>query len=79
MATADLITSFLSNEMSPEREREFLLSVAASDTLRLELKSHMLLDRILLGQAQRARVPDGVRATIFAAAGVGTAAATTSG
>lgn len=69
MATADLISSFLSNEMSPDRERQFLLSVAASDSLRLELKSHMVLDRVLLGRAQRARVPDAVRQAIFTEAG----------
>jgi hypothetical protein len=72
MATADLITDFLGNEMSPERERQFLLSVAASDALRLELKSHLMVDRILVDRVQTARVPETVRSTIFAAAGVAT-------
>lgn len=70
MATADLITDFLSNDMSPERERQFLLSVAASDALRLELKSHLMVDRILVDRVQTARVPETVRSTIFAAAGI---------
>ncbi|MBC8145933.1 MAG: hypothetical protein H7X80_10135 [bacterium] len=73
MATADLITAYLSNEMSPERERQFLLSVAASDALRLELKSHLMLDRMMGQRAQSARVPDAVRMAIFAQAGVSTA------
>jgi hypothetical protein len=72
MATADLITAFLSNEMSPERERQFLLSVAASDALRLELKSHLMVDRILNERVQHARVPEGVRSMIFAQAGIAT-------
>jgi hypothetical protein len=70
MTTADLITSFLDNEMSPNQEREFLLSVAASDSLRLELKSHVMLDRIFTQQAQRTQVPDAIRSTILAQAGV---------
>lgn len=72
MPTADLITDFLGNEMSPERERQFLLSVAASDALRLELKSHLMVDRILGERVQSAHVPETVRSTIFAAAGVST-------
>lgn len=75
MATADLITAFLSNEMSPDRERQFLLSVAASDALRLELKSHLMLDRMMGERAQNARVPDAVRMAIFAQAGIATASA----
>ena len=72
MPTADLITDFLGNEMSPERERQFLLSVAASDALRLELKSHLMVDRILVDRVQSARVSETVRSTIFTAAGVST-------
>jgi hypothetical protein len=68
MNTADLITAFLSNEMNPAQEREFLLSVAASDTQRLALKSHVMLDRVLAQQVQRASVPDSVRGVIFSAA-----------
>jgi hypothetical protein len=73
MATADLITSFLNNEMHPDQEREFLLSVAASDSMRLELKSHVMLDRILDSQARRAMVSSDVRSLIFAEAGLVTA------
>jgi hypothetical protein len=68
MNTADLITAFLSNEMNPAQEREFLLSVAASDSQRLALKSHVMLDRVLAQQVQRASVPDSVRGVIFSAA-----------
>src|SRR5688500_6017425 len=78
MATADLITAYLSNEMSPERERQFLLSVAASDSLRLELKSHLMLDRMMGQRVQSARVPDAVRMAIFAQAGIATATAPSS-
>jgi hypothetical protein len=65
MRTADQITSFLNNEMTASQEREFLLSVAASDSLRLALKSHVMLDRIFTGQLERVHVPDAVRETIF--------------
>ncbi len=66
MKTADLITSFLSNEMTADQERQFLLSVAASDSMRLSLKSHVMLDRIAANQLQRAEVPVSVREAIFA-------------
>jgi|GEM_PF-2898744 len=66
MKTGDLITSYLDNEMSPEQEREFLLSVAASDSLRLALKSHVMLDRIVTRQAQQVQVPGAIRDNIFA-------------
>src|SRR6188768_2079197 len=79
MATADLITAFLSNEMSPDRERQFLLSVAASDSLRLELKSHLMIDRMMGERVQSAHVPDAVRMTIFAQAGIATATAPSTG
>jgi len=65
MKTADLITSYLSNEMNPEQERQFLLSVAASDSLRLALKSHVMLDKIVTNQIQHAHVPETVRSAIF--------------
>lgn len=65
MQTADLITSFLSNEMSAEQERQFLLSVAASDSLRLGLKSHVMVDKIFQKQLAEATVPGDVRAKIF--------------
>jgi|GEM_PF-3054897 len=73
MKTADLITSFLENELTPEQERQFLLSVAASDSLRLSLKSHVMLDRISADQLHRAHVPVGVREAIFAQAAVAVA------
>ncbi|MBS1911475.1 MAG: hypothetical protein JST22_05780 [Bacteroidetes bacterium] len=66
MKTADLITSYLNNEMSPDQERQFLISVASSDSLRLALKSHVMLDRIIIGQVQHTHVPEAVRSTIFA-------------
>ena len=56
MNTADLITSFFNNEMSPDQERQFLLSVASSDSLRLGLKSHVMLDKILQEQSNQSRV-----------------------
>lgn len=68
MKTADLISSYLNNEMTPEQERRFLLSVAASDSLRLSLKSHFMLDRIVVTQALDAHVPDRVRENILAQA-----------
>lgn len=68
MNTADLITSFFNNELSPDQERQFLLSVAASDSMRLGLKSHVMLDRIFTGQAQSVYVPETVKSAIFAEA-----------
>ncbi len=68
MNTADLISSYLNNEMTPDQERQFLLSVAASDQLRLALKSHVMLDRVILRQAQDTHVPHGIRSAILAEA-----------
>lgn len=68
MKTADLITSYVNNEMTPEQERQFLLSVAASDSLRLSLKSHFMLDRIVSTQAQGVHVPEHIRTSILAQA-----------
>jgi hypothetical protein len=79
MQTADLITAFLSNEMTAEQERQFLLSVAASDSLRLGLKSHVMVDRIFQKQLAEASVPADVKAKIFTAmaASIGPVAAQT--
>ncbi|MEP7219758.1 MAG: hypothetical protein ABI876_12630 [Bacteroidota bacterium] len=52
--------------MNPEQERQFLLSVAASDSLRLALKSHVMLDQIVTRQAQQVSVPNALRENIFA-------------
>ncbi|MCE2502819.1 MAG: hypothetical protein J4G05_01990 [Chlorobi bacterium] len=74
MNTADLITSFFNNEMSPDQERQFLLSVASSDSLRLGLKSHVMLDKILNEQADKTRVSSGVRTSVMKEAALVTAA-----
>lgn len=68
MNTADIISLYLNNEMTPDQERQFLLSVAASDQLRLALKSHVMLDHVILRQAQELQVPFGVRSAILAEA-----------
>ncbi|MBL7989131.1 MAG: hypothetical protein JNJ94_13790 [Chlorobi bacterium] len=68
MNTADIITSFFNNELSAEQERQFLLSVAASDSMRLGLKSHVMLDKILADNASDLHISDSVRNTIFAEA-----------
>lgn len=70
MNTADLITSFFNNEMSPDQERQFLLSVASSDSMRLGLKSHVMLDKILQEQSNQSRVPVEVRMNILKQAAV---------
>lgn len=68
MNTADIITSFFNNELTAEQERQFLLSVAASDSMRLGLKSHVMLDKILADNASDLHITDSVRNTIFAEA-----------
>lgn len=68
MNTADIITSFFNNELTAEQERQFLLSVAASDSMRLGLKSHVMLDKILADNASDLHISDSVRSTIFAEA-----------
>lgn len=75
MNTADLITAFFNNEMSPDQERQFLLSVASSDSMRLGLKSHVMLDKLLQEQADLTTVPPMVRTTILREAAVIAAAA----
>lgn len=65
MNSADLITSFFNNELSPEQERQFLLTVASSDSMRLGLKSHVMLDRILQEENQEMAVAPTTRRTIL--------------
>lgn len=65
MNSADLITSFFNNELSPEQERQFLLTVASSDSMRLGLKSHVMLDRILQEENQEMAVAPMTRRTIL--------------
>ena len=65
MNTADLITSFFNNELSPDQERQFLLSVASSDSLRLGLKSHVMLDKILSEEVGNSRISPNVRAKVM--------------
>ena len=75
MNTADLITSFFNNELSPDQERQFLLSVASSDSLRLGLKSHVMLDKILNEEAGKARVSQTIRLSVMKEAAAVAAAA----
>ena len=75
MNTVDLITSFFNNELSPDQERQFLLSVASSDSLRLGLKSHVMLDRILHEEADKSRVSQSIRANVMKEAAIVAAAA----
>lgn len=77
MNTADLITSFFNNELSPDQERQFLLSVASSDSLRLGLKSHVMLDKILNEELTKSRVPSNIRLNVMKEAAVVAAAAGT--
>lgn len=70
MNSADIITSFFNNELSPDQEREFLLTVAASDSMRLGLKSHVMLDKILQEENQEMLVSPGVRRSIMREAAV---------
>lgn len=74
MNTADLITAFFNNEMSPDQERQFLVSVASSDSLRLGMKSHVMLDKILNEQTDFAKAPLNVRTTIMREAAIVAAA-----
>ncbi len=74
MNTADLITAFFNNEMSPDQERQFLVSVASSDSLRLGVKSHVMLDKILNEQTDFAKAPLNVRTTIMREAAIVAAA-----
>ncbi len=65
MHSADIISSFFNNELSPEQERQFLLSVASSDSLRLGLKSHVMLDKMLVEDTRTANPSTEVRRTIL--------------
>ena len=77
MNTADLITSFFNNELSPDQERQFLLSVASSDSLRLGLKSHVMLDKILHEELTKSRVPSSIRVNVMKEAAIIAAASST--
>ena len=70
MNSADLITSFFNNELSPDQEREFLVSVASSDAMRLGLKSHVMLDKILIEENQNVEISPAVRRSILKEAAV---------
>lgn len=70
MNSADILTSFFNNELSPEQERQFLLSVASSDAMRLDLKSHVMLDKMLGEDSRAANVSPEVRKTILKQAAV---------
>ncbi len=75
MNSADLITSFFNNELSPDQERQFLVSVASSDSMRLGLKSHVMLDKILIEENQQVEISPAIRRSILKEAAVVAAAA----
>lgn len=63
--TTDRIYSFFNNEMTVEQEREFLISVASSDSLRREVKSHVKIERYLNNELNNTIVPEHIRQNIF--------------
>jgi len=69
MTTYDPINAYLSNEMTPDQERQFLISVASSDNLRRALKSEVMIERIITRDEREMAVPHTLRAAILAEAG----------
>lgn len=74
MNTHDPINAYLSNEMTPDQERQFLISVAASDSLRRALKSEVMIERIITREEREMAVPHTLRSAILAEAGLAAAA-----
>lgn len=76
MTTHDPINAYLSNEMTPDQERQFLISVASSDSLRRALKSEVMIERMITREEREMTVPHTLRSAILAEAGVIAAAPT---
>jgi len=75
MTHDERISSFVDNELSSEQEQEFLISLAASDTLRRSFRSELVLKKVLHRDEAMITPPREMRAAIMATLGLGLAGA----
>src|SRR4051812_25431404 len=74
MTHDERISSYIDNELTPEMEQEFLISLAASDGLRRSFRSELVLQKVLHRDEAVTAPPREMRAAIFATVGLGAAA-----
>jgi negative regulator of sigma E activity len=67
----DKISSYIENELTAEGEQEFLISLAASETLRRSFRSELTIKNILRQDDQMMTPPRDMRKQVFAAIGMG--------
>ena len=71
MTHDERISSYIDNELSPEQEQEFLISLAASDGLRKSFRSELVMKNVM--HKSEANPPRRMRGAVFAAVGIGAA------
>jgi hypothetical protein len=70
----DKISSYIENELTAEGEQEFLISLAASETLRRSFRSELVMKNILRQDDHMTSPPSEMRSNVFTAIGLTTAA-----
>src|SRR6266545_3399134 len=71
MTHDERISSYIDNELSPEQEQEFLISLAASDGLRKSFRSELVMKNVM--HRTEPMPPRRMRGAVFAAVGIGAA------
>ncbi len=71
----DKISSYIENELTAEGEQEFLISLAASETLRRSFRSELTMKKILRQDDQMLSPPRDMRSHVFSAIGIGAVSA----
>jgi negative regulator of sigma E activity len=75
MTNDERISAYIDNELTGEQEQELLISLAASDTLRKSFRSELVLKKVVRTDERAVNPPRQLRAAVFAAVGIGAAAA----
>ncbi len=75
----DKISSYIENELTAEGEQEFLISLAASESLRRSFRSELVMKNILRQDDHMTAPPSEMRSNVFSAIGLATAAGTSDG
>jgi len=68
------ISSYIDNELNPEQEQEFLISLAASENLRKAFRSELVLKNVLHQDERLTAPPRDLRAGVFLSLGIADAA-----
>jgi len=67
MEYQDKISSYIENELSAEGEQEFLISLAASESLRRSFRSELVMKNILRQDDHMTSPPSEMRSNVFSA------------